>query len=399
MNTATITAIEKTAEPLTALECAEQDPTMEPNMEAELEIANHYFQAAYGLSMEQLLSPIEDAPDSSGENLRGHSSFRHIEEARKSDDSSLPLGPWERELKRADWPQVGKLSAQSLSQHSKDLQLAAWVLESGLHCYGLAALAPGLTLLRALSERYWKNIYPGDAGEDLDYRTNLFRWVDNKFPDLLALIPLTGAGLEDGELNLGDWRRANLPDEEGRHDPAKQEAFLAVLAGTPTHALAEQDLQLRAGRIAIEGLDQCLDQLCGTESPGFSGFKAILNEIEGLVGMELEQRGHTYDMQDTAEPDPEHPAVSAEETHVVSGGGIARRQEAYAMLARAADYLMQTDPHSPVPYLIKQAIAWGQMDTRALYQELFLDHGGQINVFHLLGLDTEGNPSNGDTDV
>ena len=32
-------------------------------------------------------------------------------------------------------------------------------------------------------------------------------------------------------------------------------------------------------------------------------------------------------------------------------------------------------------------LAWGRMDTRALYQELFLEKGGQINVFELLGLD------------
>jgi type VI secretion system protein ImpA len=393
MNASAITDIEQSAKPIPVLKCTGQDPNMD--------IANNYFQTAYGLTLDNLLLPIEDELSQTGENLRGHSTFRHIEEARKSDDTSLPMGPWERELKYADWPLVGKLSVQCLTQRSKDLQLAAWILESGLHCYGLVALAPGLTLLRTLSERYWDSIYPGNAAEDLDYRINLFRWIDDKFPKLLALMPLTEAGFEDGELSLGDWRRANFPDEDGRHDPIKQEAFLAVLAGTSTHLLVVQDQQLRASRDAIDALDHSLDRLCGTESPGFSGFKSILNEIEGLVGMELEQRGQTDDMQDIAEPDQEHLANATDETLTPSTGGIARRQEAYAMLVRAADCLMQTDPHSPVPYLIRQAIAWGQMDTRALYQELFLNQGGQINVFHLLGLDTEGNTSigNGNSDV
>ncbi len=364
------------------------------------DIADAYFQAAYQMSLEHILAPIQDQDLTTGENLRGRSVFRHIEQARKSEDPELPLGPWERELKKADWPLVGKLSIQSLSQRSKDLQLAAWVLESGLHCYGLVALGPGLTLLRLISEQYWPEVFPGDAGEDLDYRTNLFRWVDNKFPNILALLPLTNTGLDEGELTLGDWRRANLPDEEGRHDPAKQDAFLAVLARTDTQLLAEQDQNLRNARAAITGLDQCLDTLCGTESPGFSGFNNILSEIEGLVSMELEQRGEVFDMSDTTQAEPEpaeplngpniEPSASAKAPIEQS---IDRRKEAYAMLAKATEYLMQTDPHSPVPYLIRQAIAWGQMDTRALYQELFLDQGGQINVFHLLGLNPDSKES------
>jgi type VI secretion system protein ImpA len=48
---------------------------------------------------------------------------------------------------------------------------------------------------------------------------------------------------------------------------------------------------------------------------------------------------------------------------------------------------MQLEPHSPVPYLVQRASNWGQMNTAQLYQELFLDLGGQLNIFEMLGLD------------
>jgi type VI secretion system protein ImpA len=353
------------------------------------EIASAYFQAAYALPLDALLAPIVDEANPTGEDLRGSEQFRHIQEARKADDPSLPLGPWARELKRADWTMVGKASVEALVARSKDLQLAAWVLESGLHCYGLIALAPGLTLLQGLCERHWEGLFPTAPEGDLDYRTNLFRWIDNKFPALLAVLPVTQAGQAEGELSLGHWRRANLPDDEGHQDSGRQEAFLAALAATPSAFLADQEHQLSNARAALHALDGCLDALCGEQAPGLGGLSATMDEIKDLVGMELAQRGTLIDGEPVAalEDGGDHILLHQEYT----GTGIARRQEAYALLAQAADYLIQTDPHSPVPYLVRQAIAWGRMDTRALYQELFLEQGGQINVFHLLGLKPEEN--------
>jgi type VI secretion system protein ImpA len=45
---------------------------------------------------------------------------------------------------------------------------------------------------------------------------------------------------------------------------------------------------------------------------------------------------------------------------------------------------MQVEPHSPVPYLIRRAVAWGQLNAAELYQEVFQKSGGRIDVFDLL---------------
>lgn len=392
---------------LAATPMFDDDFAMDPGMEeetvsgapsdADLGLADAYFHAAYGINLGDLLGPIANEQNPAGEDLRGSSLYRRIQEARRADDPNLPLGPWEHELKRADWSLVGKLGVQTLRQRSKDLQVAAWVLEAGLSQHGLVALAPGLTLMHVLCVQFWDGLHPGMTDGDTEYRTNLFRWVDRKFPNILAVLPLTNARLDQGELTLGDWRRANLPNAKGRHDPKQQDGFLAALAATPTEHLADLDAQISAARAAIHSLDASLDALVGNDSPGFSGLSGLLDEIEALIRMELDQRGDVFtDGMDPMAGDetdasgPETPGPQSAEP--LPRGNPAqpapnRRQEAYAMLAQASEYLMQTDPHSPVPYLIRQAIAWGRMDTRALYQELFLEKGGQINVFELLGLD------------
>ena len=52
-------------------------------------------------------------------------------------------------------------------------------------------------------------------------------------------------------------------------------------------------------------------------------------------------------------------------------------------------FLIRIDPHSPVPYLLRRAVAWGRLNTAELYQQLFIENNGQINLFELLGIGGE----------
>ena len=65
-------------------------------------------------------------------------------------------------------------------------------------------------------------------------------------------------------------------------------------------------------------------------------------------------------------------------------GVVRSRDEAYRMLIEIARFLERTEPHSPVPHLLRRAIAWGRMSLPELLQELMSDQG---NVFQLLGID------------
>ena len=66
------------------------------------------------------------------------------------------------------------------------------------------------------------------------------------------------------------------------------------------------------------------------------------------------------------------------------------RTDAFIALRKAAEFLMNDDPHSPVPYLIYTACDWGEKTAPDLYQELFLTKGGQLNIFEMMGLKAEG---------
>ncbi len=79
------------------------------------------------IDFEALLAPISD-DNPVGESLRYEGTFDQIKEARREDEV-LSQGDWSRDLKVADWPKVIQLATTALTQKTKDLQLAAWLVE------------------------------------------------------------------------------------------------------------------------------------------------------------------------------------------------------------------------------------------------------------------------------
>jgi len=67
-------------------------------------------------------------------------------------------------------------------------------------------------------------------------------------------------------------------------------------------------------------------------------------------------------------------------------GAIRSREEAYRRLSDAADYLLRTEPHSPTPYLVMRAVAWGRMPLNELLQELVNSEGDLKQLYTLLGM-------------
>jgi type VI secretion system protein ImpA len=350
-----------------------------------------YFSRTVGVAFEQLTAPISGARPG-GENLRSNGVYRSIQEARREDDATVPMGPWTRELKRAEWDRVAELAASALAGRSKDLQLAAWLLEAQIHRDGFAAIAPCTTLLRVLCERHWDCLYPrADGGADLEYRTNVIHWMNEKLLPVLRLVPLTQAVRESRPFNWADWEQARR-NEQHRATRGDQESFeganvlefSAAMAGTPTEWHRGQYGQLDDALESLEQLTATLNHLCGEDSPSLQHLSGLLEQIQTLLGSELHKRGVALEIEtgatlDNAQFEPARSAPGVPEE-------IRDRAAAYAKLAELADFLQHIEPHSPVPYLLKRAVSWGNLNTAELYQEMFVKFGGQLNIFEMLGI-------------
>ena len=109
--------------------------------------------------LERLLEPISPERPA-GEPLRYDGTYDRIREARREDDPRLSQGIYQSELKRADWAAVERVALEALETRTKDLQIAAWLLEAWLQLYGFAGASAGLRLMSGLCENFWEKMYP-----------------------------------------------------------------------------------------------------------------------------------------------------------------------------------------------------------------------------------------------
>lgn len=70
-------------------------------------------------------------------------------------------------------------------------------------------------------------------------------------------------------------------------------------------------------------------------------------------------------------------------------GPIRSRAEAFESLAEVADFLARTEPHSPVSYLLRRAIRWGNLPLPELLAELLEDSQDRLRLMSLLDLHEE----------
>jgi len=353
------------------------------------------------LDMEILLAPIP-GDDPVGESLRYADTYDTVKEARRMDDPTLPQGVWESELKKADWNLVVKVCEEALAKKSKDLQLAAWLTEALLNMHGFAGLKEGMVLISGLCERYWEGMYPRIEGEDLEMRLSPLHWMNAKLAVTLKLVPVTSPRDMDARpYAFVDWESANAlehlavrdktayaeAEKEGRTTRAK---FLGSVMFTSASHFARLAADLAECLRLTEALEAFLDTACGRNSPSLVKFRETLKEIHRLA----ENFHHEKDNGESAGEPGDAPAAYGEEEPMDDSEGatgrrvgrIRSRSEAYRMLSDAADYLMTTEPHSPVPYLVKRAVSWGNMSLSELLAEIVNDQSDLHAIHSLLGL-------------
>jgi type VI secretion system protein ImpA len=194
------------------------------------------------------------------------------------------------------------------------------------------------------------------------------------------------------------------PDNTGGVDASD---FAKALESTPDDALLGTVSALGQAIGGLTKLGRTLDVCFEGDAPGVGMLRGQLEQIHAFVAAELMQRGVSLvpERGDQAGSDTTHNNIADTLTTTIAAAEAAlvdapyaytesslqtapvnSRKLAYAQLADAAAALAELEPHSPVPYLIRKAVEWGTLNTAQLYNELFIEGRGQLNVFELLGL-------------
>ena len=252
----------------------------------------------------ELLLPIPgDSP--CGSDMRHSGVYRQIRLARDSDDPGLPLGAWNGALKRADWPDVTRLCRYVLARHSKDLRVAAWLVEAWIRQDGFAALAPGLTLVEQLLTTYWDGLFPplGDEGDDegpVYARASCLEAVDKYLVYALRSVPLAKLDSRT-DLTYGVWQGAAYRDDQLRRFPQNGRSFddgqesmsviTRCLGQIEAQKLVEICEHLTDGLAASAALAAAIDRTFGGQAPDMTKHPRAITDIRHAIGAVLENRG------------------------------------------------------------------------------------------------------------
>lgn len=330
---------------------------------------------------EGLLNPIPgDNP--SGKTLRYDPVYDKVREARREEDV-LPQGDWSREVKKADYPQVIKLTTEALITKSKDLQLAAWLTEAILFRDHVAGLRECLDLLKAYLETFWDTLYPEIDDGDLEFRAGPLAWVGSKLDGPVRRLPLT-----KNKLDCFKYQESRRVGYEADSTSSEEKVAARATAIAEKKCTAEEfDEAVRAtgdayyeklsgdlvaSQESLQALESLSDEKFGREAPSFANLRGALEELQDIV------KQYYHPAPETTESETEI-AEQTEEVTADSGASgtstapVARkrggamsveptdRDDAMNRLGIVAHFLRHESPVNPVPYLLLRAMRWGEL--------------------------------------
>jgi type VI secretion system protein ImpA len=306
--------------------------------------------------MDELLQPIP-GDDPAGEAVP-FTVRAEMEEARKEVDPADfdekdPLRP--AEVKLADWASIERAAKKTLTSQSKDLLTAARLTEALTKRHGIAGLADGLVLLRRLMAECWDRLHPTIEDGDLEVRAGPFIWLSDdgrgaRFPHSLRTLPLYRN--EQEAYGYRHWRLA----QEGKGNVSRENVEKAINAADRLycHTLVEDIVR---SQNELTALAHTLNERLGPVAPGMIDVRQALDDLLVLAREVLQRKGGPIVA--------EAPAANGEATGTSAPAAarpdVLTRDDLYKRLTETADLLEKMEPHSPVPYLIRRAVAWGAL--------------------------------------
>lgn len=329
---------------------------------------------------DELLQPVP-GNNPSGAEMRYDPVYDKIKEARREDED-IPQGEWATTLKTADWPQVVKLTKETLAKKTKDLQLGAWLTEALLKREGFAGLRDGLDFLAGMVEQFWDTLYPELDEGDAEMRAAPLEWIGVRFDALVRTIPIDRQGhttnqYKEARFVPTEAQAAESTDVAERRATAvadgktTPEAIEAGFAATPKTWYRTLIADVQGAIDALNALNDTSNEKFGNVAPNFGKLLESLEDVLRAANQQLKRKLEI-------DPDPVEVNTAAGDVDLggrVEGGaasatGGAPRSlaaeptsadDAASRIVGAAKFLRQATPGSPAAYLMLRGFRWGEL--------------------------------------
>jgi type VI secretion system protein ImpA len=363
------------------------------------------------IDLTSVTSPISgDNP--AGVDLRedeSHSSeFRNIRDARnearrierRADEEGEDVTP-----AMAQWQIVAEVGQQALAEWTKDLEIAAYLIEAFARLEGFAGVARGFRIARELVVNFWDNLYPLPDEEGLATRVLPLTWLNGTDADGVLIGPLNRIALTEGSScgPFAHWQYlqateiAATTDPAGREDRIRQGAatmdqIQRACNETSPEFFLEVIQNIEDCQSELESLDKVLTERCGYEvAPPTSRLKETLESCLTAVREVGKKRiAEATAVSLGAESNGAGGGISVNGKKGAAGaaGGfqLSTRDDAFRILLSVADFFERHEPQSLLPAQIRRVVRWGRMTPQELFAEVLDDSSALEQMFKLVGI-------------
>ena len=345
--------------------------------------------------------------------IRSAPEYLSILTDREEDDSTLPMGEWERPLKKANWKKVIQKTEVLLKSETKDLELILVLLQAWTADYHSFGLKQGLYLLTRLTDEYWDDVWPKFTDDDPEDRIRAYRWLSLKGGlhikknlsilkrNNIRLNNFTYLDYEVSEINNGSLsnnhankRGSSVKTSENFTQIKNNNSILNLRKTLDSEdfewlILTKQDIE--SCETSINELEKKLDEKLGNRSLSFLSLKKDLIDIKLLVeklstrfserksSQKEKQTNHFFSEQHESEKSTCDNAESVSDKPLSNNLTLVdlkrsvdgtSRSQIYKKINELSRQLKNLDPHSPTPYLLERLSTWEDMPLNELVNDI-----------------------------
>jgi type VI secretion system protein ImpA len=373
--------------------------------------------AADVIQLDVLLAPIPgDKP--TGIDLRidpnPASEYYKLKDARfaaRAKEREIDTGTDIGEL--AEWRVILDLAPKVLTAQSKDLEVAAWLVEALLRRHNFAGLRDGFRLLLGLVEKYWDGLYPPPDDDGVLGKVAPLSALNGEDGDGTLIQPIRKVYLTQGQDPgpFAAWhyeqaqKLATVTDEKQRAWHTKAGTTTADQIESSRRATKPKfflDLvdDLGECQAAFANLNAALDKACGKDSPPTSNIRNTLEATMSIVqtlGREAIAAAKAAaavaaagdGAAEAAAAGGDGAAAAAARSAGPPGlmlGPIRTREDAFGALLQLGEFFRRNEPHSLVPYVVEELVRRGRMPLPDLLGELIKDAAQRKTFYTTAGM-------------
>jgi type VI secretion system protein ImpA len=284
------------------------------------------------------------------------------------------------------WRSVRELGLKTLTETTKDLEVAAWVTEAYVRSHGLSGLAAGAKLIAGLAENFWDDVFPLPDDYGVETRVAPITGLNGREGNgslVQPLYKLTLYNRPDGtpfafyqyngseQLTSLDAERKKARIEAGAiaFEDVEKEARMQG-----PRALARLRDEAREALEAWEAMATVLDEKASEDPPSTTQVRDMVRQMLTIANRYA--------------PEEAGPADEGGAAGVIDGegGAVASREDALKVLSNIATFFRKTEPLSPLSYTLDEAVRRGRMTWPELLEEIVADRDSRDSILIKLGI-------------